>query len=198
MRVAIWLARRRPQLASSWVSPPESGDRGRAGRPTYACLIRKGSRTTRTTCPRAPRPSGERGWGEGRKLRQPVEVVVAPRLTIMGRGEPPRTMKCRLAPDRSLTPTLSQRARERTCCANFIVTFRSPRLVRGPGPSLATTTRALLEISVGAINRPESKRRRVAATVGGRDPAVELTGTSLQRVAASRLRLLLQPSIRRA
>ena len=46
-----------------------------------------------------------------------------------------------------------------------------------------------------SINRPESNRRRVAATVGGRDPAVELTRTSLQRVAASRLRLLLQPSI---
>jgi hypothetical protein len=29
--------------------------------------------------------------------------------------------ECRLAPDRSLTPTLSQRARERWCCANFIV-----------------------------------------------------------------------------
>ncbi len=42
-------------------------------------------------------------------------------LTIMGRAEPPRMMKCRLAPDRSLTPTLSQRAREQTCCANFIV-----------------------------------------------------------------------------
>ena len=44
-----------------------------------------------------------------------------PPLTIMGRAEPPRTMKCRLAPDPSLTPTLSQRARERTRCANFIV-----------------------------------------------------------------------------
>jgi len=30
-------------------------------------------------------------------------------------------MKCRLAPDPSLTPTLSRRARERTRCANFIV-----------------------------------------------------------------------------
>jgi len=30
-------------------------------------------------------------------------------------------MKCRLAPDRSLTPTLSRRARERTRYANFIV-----------------------------------------------------------------------------
>ncbi len=30
-------------------------------------------------------------------------------------------MKGRLAPDRSLTPTLSQRARERTCCADFVV-----------------------------------------------------------------------------
>ena len=45
------------------------------------------------------------------------------------------------------------------------------------------------------IFRPEGNRRRVAVTVGGRDPAVELTGTSLQSVAASRLRLLLQPSI---
>jgi 3-hydroxyisobutyrate dehydrogenase len=36
-------------------------------------------------------------------------------LTIMGRCEPPRMMKGRPAPDRSLTPTLSQRARERTC-----------------------------------------------------------------------------------
>jgi signal transduction histidine kinase len=43
----------------------------------------------------------------------------------MGRAEPPRMMKCRLAPDRSLTPTLSQRARERWCCANFIVMIRS-------------------------------------------------------------------------
>ena len=53
----------------------------------------------------------------------PLAFRVSKRLlTIMGRAEPPRTMKCRLAPDRSLTPTLSQRARERTCCANFIVT----------------------------------------------------------------------------
>ncbi len=42
-------------------------------------------------------------------------------LTIMGRADPPRTMKCRLAPDRSLTPTLSQRARGRTCSANFML-----------------------------------------------------------------------------
>jgi hypothetical protein len=43
-------------------------------------------------------------------------------LTTMGRAEPNRTMKqCRLAPDRSLTPTLSQRARERTRCASFMV-----------------------------------------------------------------------------
>jgi hypothetical protein len=48
-------------------------------------------------------------------------------LTIMGRAEPPRMMKCRLAPDRSLTPTLSQRARERWCCANFIVTVTNLR-----------------------------------------------------------------------
>ncbi len=41
-------------------------------------------------------------------------------LTIMGRGDPPQMMKRRLAPDRSLTPTLSQRARERTCCADSI------------------------------------------------------------------------------
>jgi hypothetical protein len=33
------------------------------------------------------------------------------RLTIMGRVEPPQMMKCRLAPDRSLTPTLSPRER---------------------------------------------------------------------------------------
>ncbi len=41
------------------------------------------------------------------------ETLVGPSetipLTIMGRGEPPPTMKRRLAPDRSLTPTLSQR-----------------------------------------------------------------------------------------
>ena len=41
--------------------------------------------------------------------------------TIMGRAEPPRTMESRLAPDRSLTPTLSQQARERLCCAKSIV-----------------------------------------------------------------------------
>jgi hypothetical protein len=52
-------------------------------------------------------------------------------LTIMGRAEPPRMMKCRLAPDRSLTPTLSQRARERWCCANFIVMPKRPH-VRDP------------------------------------------------------------------
>ena len=44
-------------------------------------------------------------------------------FTIMGRAEPLWMMRCRLAPDRSLTPTLSRRARERTCCASFMVTF---------------------------------------------------------------------------
>ena len=52
------------------------------------------------------------------------------RLTIMGRAEPPRTMKGRLAPDRSLTPTLSRRARERTRCANFIVEIGRNRKTR--------------------------------------------------------------------
>ncbi len=42
-------------------------------------------------------------------------------LTIMGRGQPPQMRKGRLAADRSLTPTLSQRARERTCFAKSIV-----------------------------------------------------------------------------
>jgi glycine/D-amino acid oxidase-like deaminating enzyme len=41
-------------------------------------------------------------------------------------------MKCRLAPDRSLTPTLSQREeRERWCFANFIVNplhWRCPKI----------------------------------------------------------------------
>jgi len=50
-------------------------------------------------------------------------IVSSKLLTIMGRAEPPRTMKCRLAPDPSLIPTLSRRARERTRCANFIVIF---------------------------------------------------------------------------
>jgi len=60
-------------------------------------------------------------------------------------------------------------------------------------PSASPSTRH--RDAIAGINRPESNRRRVAATVGGRDPAVELTRTSLQRVAANRLRLLLQPSI---
>jgi len=44
-------------------------------------------------------------------------------LPIMGQGEPSQSMKCRLAPDPSLTPSLSQRARERTRFANFIVSI---------------------------------------------------------------------------
>jgi len=39
------------------------------------------------------------------------------RLTIMGRGEPPQRMKGRLAPDRSLTPTLSHKGRGRNWSA---------------------------------------------------------------------------------
>jgi hypothetical protein len=54
-----------------------------------------------------------------------------------------------------------------------------------PQPS----TREEKSFAIG-INRPETNRRRVAATGGGREPAVELTRTSLQRIAASRLRLL--------
>jgi hypothetical protein len=38
------------------------------------------------------------------------------------------------------------------------------------------------------IDRPERNRSRVAATIGGKEPAVEATQTSWQRVAASRLR----------
>jgi len=53
--------------------------------------------------------------------RRTISGRVSLFLTIMGRAEPPRTMKRRLAPDPSLTPTLSRRARERTRCANFIV-----------------------------------------------------------------------------
>jgi hypothetical protein len=57
----------------------------------------------------------------------------------MGRAEPPRRMKCRLAPDRSLTPTLSQRARERWCCANFIVRRGGgQRRARWPGRARAS------------------------------------------------------------
>ncbi|MBK1700337.1 hypothetical protein [Thiococcus pfennigii] len=51
----------------------------------------------------------------------PNQPLFCAALTIMGRAEPTRMMTCRLAPDRYLTPTLSQRARERRCCANFIV-----------------------------------------------------------------------------
>jgi superfamily II DNA or RNA helicase/HKD family nuclease len=40
-------------------------------------------------------------------------VSAGARLTIMGRVEPPRKMKGRLIPDRTLTPTLSQKERER-------------------------------------------------------------------------------------
>ena len=46
-------------------------------------------------------------------------------LTIMGRGEPPPTMKGRLAPDRSLTPTLFYKGRGRVgapSARTFIVT----------------------------------------------------------------------------
>jgi len=61
--------------------------------------------------------------------------------------------------------------------------------------STLVASRARRSASAPPIDRAESHRRRVAATVDGRYPAVELTRTSLQRVAASRLRLLLQPSI---
>lgn len=47
----------------------------------------------------------------------------------MGRAAPSRTMTCRLATDRSLAPTLSDRARERTCCANVRVTPLTSRLL---------------------------------------------------------------------
>ncbi len=40
-------------------------------------------------------------------------------------------MKGGLAPDRSLTPTLSQRARERTCCADFIVRLAIGLIILG-------------------------------------------------------------------
>jgi len=71
---------------------------------------------------------------------------IVPRLTIMGRAEPPRTMKSRLAPDRSLTPTLSRRARERTRYANLIVTImgraETPQMMKcrlAPDHSLTPT-----------------------------------------------------------
>ena len=83
-------------------------------------------------------------------------------LTIMGRAEPPRSMKCRLAPDPSLTPTLSRRARERTRCANFIV-------------SLAPALRLLLSLGV-----------LVAHPAGGIDvaggPSIRLPGAHLDAV----------------
>ncbi len=69
-------------------------------------------------------------------------------LTIMGRAEPPQTMTCRLAPDRSLTPTLSQRARERTCCAVFIVS--------GGGNDLIDRAAWLLRPK--ELQRPEHER----------------------------------------
>jgi len=44
------------------------------------------------------------------------------------------------------------------------------------------------------VDRPERNRSRVAATIGGKEPAVEATRTSWQRVTASRLRWPLQRS----
>ncbi len=58
----------------------------------------------------------------------------------MGRGEPTRTMKCRLARDRSVTPSLSQRARERSCYANFMVS-EGGRSAQYAGGSAGADTR---------------------------------------------------------
>jgi glucose-6-phosphate 1-dehydrogenase len=59
-------------------------------------------------------------------------------LTIMGRAEPPRMMKCHLAPDRSLTPALSPRARGMRSAlrATFTVSFAA----KIPGPSMRVGT----------------------------------------------------------
>jgi len=49
--------------------------------------------------------------GDTDNNKQDCEQRAFHRLTIMGRAEPPPMMKGRLAPDRSLTPSLSQRER---------------------------------------------------------------------------------------
>jgi hypothetical protein len=75
-------------------------------------------------------------------------------------------MKCRLAPDRSLTPTLSLWARERWCCANFIVSIgvlsKPPRcLAEGPaGPTGSARARGRRTRGPRAFppRRPASRR----------------------------------------
>ncbi len=85
-------------------------------------------------------------------------------LTIMGRAEPPRMMKGRLAPDRSLTPTLSQRAREPPCCADFIVS--APRR---DGPAL-TPKKSPASI-LPAVSRARRRGRMGSASGRASQPA---------------------------
>jgi len=50
----------------------------------------------------------------------------------------------------------------------------------------------LIHTLAGRIDHRESNCIRVIAAVGGREPAVERTGTYSQRVAITRMQLLLQ------
>jgi conjugal transfer mating pair stabilization protein TraN len=92
-------------------------------------------------------------------------------LTIMGRAEPPRMMKCRLAPDRSLTPTLSQRARERWCCANFIVNLDA---LTGTGSALD-----LSGTRPDAAARSQKRSDGLDSDAARRDAEGELWGITL-------------------
>jgi hypothetical protein len=84
----------------------------------------------------APRAPGRRQYGclDHGLLRQNLGVcnnALAGKMLLFfhandhgaSRATPDDEMSPR--PDRSLTPTLSQRARERWCCANFIVSYYS-------------------------------------------------------------------------
>jgi len=71
-----------------------TGPSGRGARPNGVSLYPApmvGPRklgATYLACSRAPRPSGERGWGEGRKLREPVEAFVAPLSSLRPDARP--------------------------------------------------------------------------------------------------------------
>ena len=95
-------------------------------------------------------------------------------LTIMGRAEPPRTMKCRLAPDPSLTPTLSRRAREQTRCANFIV---------------KKAHRCAQQLKRSTAKDPEQRAARQATIRAAHEDYLDLAKQFLERAQFTRIKL---------